>query len=103
MGFFSDHKQQELDAAAQIMYNDMTGFSSLLDCSNGVMTASVKLYAEKAENSIVSFCQTCKRYEATHNFVKWAGQQTMVTGVLMAVSGFANEVMKTTGYRFTKL
>lgn len=103
MGLFSDNKQNELDTAAQTMYNDMTELSGILDHFKGVMTPQVKFYSDKAENSIVLFCQICKKHESTHNFVKWAGQKTMITSVLMAISGFANEIMQTTGHRFTKL
>lgn len=103
MGFFTDNKQEELDKAAQVMFSDMTTLSKVLDDNNGVMTSQSIFYANKAEDSIVTFCLTCKKYQTTHNFVKWLGQRTMITGVLATVSGFANEIMQVTGHRFTKL
>lgn len=103
MGWFTDNKQDDLDKAADLMYHDMMLLSKILDHSNGMMNLNAKFYADKAENSIVAFCHTCKKYETTHNHVKWCGNRILITSVLMTVSGFANEIMQTTGHQFTKL
>jgi hypothetical protein len=102
MGFFFS-KQDKLDDAAKQVFDDISLLTHTLDLFEGELSEVVLQFAVKAENSIVTFCNVCQKYQTTHNYVRWNGSSTLITGVLGTITGFVTEIEQRTGYIFTKL
>jgi len=104
MGFFTDHKQYELDKAAQHLYNQIVEFTGILDQTGGIISPTAKISADKLENAILDLYALFLKDKDSHRRVIWAGQRMNLGGLFpMLILIIEDDIEKPTGYRFSRL
>lgn len=93
----------ELQKACDAVYNGVLTFSRLLQEHNNKIDNKIKPDAQSLDLKILIFLQLCDSNQNGIGALVWNGKTAQLTGILLTINTFMNEVHRVTQYRFHSL